>query len=353
MKKNVIYLLMLLIVPALVLSSCKKDDEEETPEEPNVQFETLMTYMGANGMDITDILGNSTDGTKWVKAGSKVVDSADYSVPNFYVIDLRKAEDFELGHIKDAHNTTLGNILDEAANATKSKILVVCYSGQTSARATAALRLSGYPETYSLKWGMAGWNDEFNASWVGGATDVTTTSWVDDDAEPALVEFDYPVIESGESDGQSILEAQIQTILALGSEDWLLANDDVLANPSSYFIINKWSTADWTDYGHLVDAYRYDTDNGFSLAGLKKLDPETPFVFYCYTGQTSSITAFWLQVLGYTNARSLKFGANAIIYSDLFDGATTAAKSWLGAGSGSGLNFGYYIGADYYPPDVK
>jgi len=147
----------------------KKDDEEETPEEPNVQFETLMTYMGANGMDITDILGNSTDGTKWVKAGSKVVDSADYSVPNFYVIDLRKAEDFELGHIKDAHNTTLGNILDEAANATKSKILVVCYSGQTSARATAALRLSGYPETYSLKWGMAGWNDEFNASWVGGA----------------------------------------------------------------------------------------------------------------------------------------------------------------------------------------
>ena len=66
-------------------------------------------------------------------------------------------------------------------------------------------------------------------------------------------------------------------------------------------------------------------------------------VTYCYTGQTSAITTAWLDVLGY-NGRSLLFGANGIVYSKLLNGVAGSApkKSWMGEGSGSEMNFGYY-----------
>jgi len=176
MKKFLKYLLIFALVPALVLSSCKKDEEDENPDTTPDQFETLRTYMADNDMDITDLYRSKADGTFWVKAGAGIVDSSDYSVPNFYIIDIRGVDDFNLGHIKDAHNTTLGGILDEAANATKGKILVVCYTGQTAARGVAALRLSGF-DAFCLKWGMCGWNATFDAKWVANAGDQVTSNW--------------------------------------------------------------------------------------------------------------------------------------------------------------------------------
>ncbi len=349
MKKYLNYFLIFALVPVLVLSSCKKTDDDDTTDDPATEFEILKSYMADNDLDLADIYGSKDDGTFWVKPGSAVIDTTDFSVPNFYVIDIRSAEDFADGQIKDAHNTTLGNILDAAANATKPKILVVCYTGQTAARAVSALRLSGYSESYSLKWGMCGWNATFNAKWESNATDLNPSAdqW-NNDPEPALDDFSYPVINTSETDGAKILEAQVDAMLS--NPDWKQTNTDVLDSPSSYFIINKWSSNDWTAYGHIVGAYRYDMDNGLGLDGLDKLDPSNPFVFYCYTGQTSSISTGYLQVMGYTNARSLMFGANAIIHSDLVDGATTAGKSWHGAGSGSELNYGYYVDGVLVPP---
>jgi rhodanese-related sulfurtransferase len=66
-------------------------------------------------------------------------------------------------------------------------------------------------------------------------------------------------------------------------------------------------------------------------------------VTYCYTGQTSSITTAWLQVLGFDNARSLSFGANGIVHSAMVN-TSVKAKCWKGEGSGSEMNFGYYDG---------
>ena len=37
---------------------------------------------------------------------------------------------------------------------------------------------------------------------------------------------------------------------------------------------------------------------------------------YCYTGQNSAPVAAYLRILGY-NAKSLKFGANGMIYDDM------------------------------------
>ena len=55
--------------------------------------------------------------------------------------------------IKDAHNVSLANIIDEAPNAGTKPILVVCYTDQTAGRAVGLLKLMGF-NAKSLKWGM-------------------------------------------------------------------------------------------------------------------------------------------------------------------------------------------------------
>ena len=322
MKKLFRILLVLAIIPALTMTSCKEEATE-------TEYQKLTTYMAQNSLDLGDVL----DG--WVIGGTGLtVDPVDFTVADYYIFDLRAAVDFDLGHIKDAHNVTLANLADaaEAAGADK-KFLLVCYTGQTAARGTGALRMLGY-EAKTLKWGMSAWHEDFAGKWNSSATDFTSPNWVTTGTPSAVKEFDPPSINTGEVNGEDILKARVKTIL---TKDWVALKTDVLSNPSNYFINNKWSLSSWDAYGHINGAYRLDED--LNLDGLKNLEPSGIMVTYCYTGQTSSITTAWLDVLGF-NGRSLKFGVNGIAHSSLVTGIS--GKAWKGAGSASELNLGYY-----------
>jgi rhodanese-related sulfurtransferase len=91
--------------------------------------------------------------------------------------------------------------------------------------------------------------------------------------------------------------------------------NDVLNDPTKYFINNYWAEGDVTHYGHINTAYRI---NPISIANgeIKNLDATKTIVTYCWTGQTSSMVTAYLNVIGY-NALSLKFGTNCMIYSAL------------------------------------
>ncbi len=324
MKNIFKFLFLFVFVPMLVTTSCKKDPVESTAE-----FDVLTKYLKDNNMDLSDITAPG-----WIKPGSAIVDSATYGIPGYYIIDLRSPADFATGHIKDAHNATLTGILEAAALADK-KILVVCYTGQTAARGTAALRLSGYSDAACLKWGMSGWNADFDSKWVSHAKDLGHANWVKTGTPAANKEFDHPKLSTGKTTGADILKARVAKMLTL---DWQVTNTEVLDAPGDYFINNKWSQSSWDTYGHITGAYRINED--LKVDGLKYLDSSKPMVTYCYTGQTSAITTAWLQVCGYENARSLLFGANGINWSELRDG-DAHKKSWHGAGSASELNFEY------------
>jgi rhodanese-related sulfurtransferase len=76
------------------------------------------------------------------------------------VIDIRKPEEFEQGHIVNARNIALERLAkdEDAINKQKNKILLaVCGDGSTSGRAAGALRKAGYENAFSLKGGLAGW----------------------------------------------------------------------------------------------------------------------------------------------------------------------------------------------------
>jgi rhodanese-related sulfurtransferase len=326
--KNLIKFWVILLVPILLLTNCKDD-----PIEPTVsEFETLTQYMAQNGLDLPDVLNG------WVKPGTAVnVNTTDYSVPDYFVIDLRAQADYDIGHIKDAVRTTLVDVLATAELANGKPILVVCYTGQTAARATGALRLMGF-EAYSLKWGMSGWHDNLAEKWKANFGDYASPNWLTTGEPPANAEFSEPIFTTGEADGAAILEARVRAALGM---DWAVSKTNVLDNPDNYFINNKWPLASWNEFGHIAGAYRID--ELLNLEGVKYLDPSETVVTYCYTGQTSSITTLWLDVLGY-NGRSLMFGVNGIAHSSMLESDVGSAhkKSWHGEGAGSECNFGYY-----------
>lgn len=299
--KNLIRLAAIFFLASVVLVGCKDDNDDVVPEDTTDAFVTLKTYMESNSLDLTDVL------TSWITTATDVNDNLD----NYYVMDIRSADDFALGHIPGAVNTTLGTIVADAANADKP-IIVVCYTGQTAGHAVMALRLSGYADAMVLKFGMSSWHDDFAGSWSSNIGDVAIdhANWSLDVAEPSVPTYDYPTFTTTSTDGAAILAERV-AVLTAGFNG--VVNTTVLDTPSDYLINNYWAIDSWEHYGHIDGAVRV---NPLDLSNINVYDPDQTVVTYCYTGQTSSMITAYLKVLGY-DALSLKFGANGMIHSNM------------------------------------
>lgn len=313
MKKYLRFLLLAASMPTFVLFGCK-----DTPDDPDTPaFTVLKDYLVAEGMDLPALL------TDWVATATSIGDSATGSAANYYVIDIRNATDFALGHIDGAVNTTLDNVLTQAQSSGGKPIIVACYSGQTAGVAVMALRLSGYPNAKILKWGMSGWHSDFDkwtakcsSQGVGHASWVTTAAAADQD-------YSEPTLSSNKTTGAEILAERVDAILVNGLQN--ISGADALANPGNYFINNYWSQTDFDQLGHLTGSHRILP---LSLDGgeYKKLDPSKTIITYCWTGQTSAMVSTFLNVLGY-DAKGIGNGANNMIYDQLPAGGTKWSKS--------------------------
>ena len=286
----------------------------------------LTDYLVANDLDLSDVIASG-----WITTAADVYTKlTDADVTNdYYVIDIRGAEHFNPGHISGAVNSTLGDIITTAGNASGKTIVVACYTGQTAAHAVVALRLSGYSDAKVLKWGMSSWDSSLMSYWNSKTGNLGTSSanWT---ASPgALVAnatFGNPSISSASTTGEGILAERVTYMLTNGFKG--ITASDVLTAPSSYFINNFWAATDIELYGHISGAYRISPltiENG----EMNNLNPDKTVVTYCWTGQTSSMITAYLNVIGY-NALSLKFGANSMIYDALatHQWATTEAKDY-------------------------
>ncbi len=309
MKKRWMLLLVVLAFSVLFIAGCKDDDDSTDPEISAI--EVLTTYLDGNGMTVTALF----DG--WITAASAVVDMNTYTIPDYYVMDIRSQAHFDtLGHIEGAVHSSLATIVDDAASADKP-ILVICYTGQSAGHAVMALRLSGYSDAKVLKWGMSGWNSVFD-KWTSNTAQLNHANWVAAPGEIADAQvFDLPAWETELEDGAAILEDRIDAMLTGGFKGITALDGDnpgALDNPLDFFINNYWPVVDPDDpvatYGNITGAFRINP------LVLENLDPNETIVSYCWTGQTSSMLTAYLTVLGY-DAKSLKFGVNSMIYDDL------------------------------------
>jgi rhodanese-related sulfurtransferase len=311
MKKS--RLLMLSILFAIFFAtSCKKDSEEVVPQIN--ESETLATYLESTG---------SPSGKDYVNTDMpSMITATDVKTLNetnqVYIIDVRAAADFTLGHIHNAHNVAFADLLTHIKGVDLTpytKVAIVCYTGQTASYGASLLRLMGYSKVFALKWGMSSWNVDFAGKWntaiASGnayASQFTTTAT----AKGAVGSM--PVLSTGKTTGQEILEARVATLLTEGFTPAAVTNSTVFGGLSTYYIVNYWPAAQYADPGHIPGAMQYEPKQSMKLAAdLKSLPTNKPIAVYCYTGQTSAYLGAYLRLLGY-DAKSILYGGNGMIY---------------------------------------
>jgi rhodanese-related sulfurtransferase len=316
--KQIKFLLYALFLMMFAVTSCTTD-EDDAPEAVN-EAEVLVNYLESSA---------SPYGKDFVATDMPtVIGAAEVKTLNetgkVYIMDIRPATDFANGHIKNAKNVALADILTHIKGinmASYDKVAIVCFTGQTAGFAASLLRLMGYNKVYSLKWGMCSWNADFK-QWTNAvangnayASQFVTTETT------KTVKGELPKLSTGKTTGQEILEARVAKVLADGFTPASVTNATVFGSLTNYHIVNYWPAAQYANPGHIPGAMQYTPKESMKYAAdLTTLPANKPIALYCYTGQTSAFLSAYLRILGY-DAKSILFGTNGMIYDKMVAGS--------------------------------
>ena len=304
MKITKVIVLLLTMSMMFFMFGCGDDDDEVN------EFEVLTEYL------------EGTDGGYFNNMGTFYVKYADIVTADYFVLDLRAADDYAADHIENAYNATLGTMFDviETNNSDSKTVLTVCYSGQTASFAQYLLNIKNISAKLLL-FGMSSVRVE-NDVWTvmcseEYAGDLIYTSSSD------LPTFDYPELSTGYETGEEILDARIDAAIVAWGEGLLIAAGDVINNTSAYNIMNYWGTTDayhdgnpYETLGHIDGAYQLIPGTVKTDGDLSAFDPVGTNVFYCWTGQTAAAACAYLTILGY-DVKSIKYGFNTMNWSAL------------------------------------
>jgi len=289
--------------------------------EINVEAKKLLVYLEENG---DYVKGRSFP--SMIKT-SEVHDELD---SNNYIIDLRSPESFAKGHIKGAHRVAFSDLPNyfekEIHPKDYNKIVLVCYAGQISGYATSLLRLMGYNNVYSMKWGMSSWNKDFAAnSWLDAVSDEYETQLDSTNNNPGPA-GDLPKMNTGKTTGKEIAQARFKKVFEDGVSDAMISAEEVFDHPENYYVIN-YDRRDKYESGHIPGAVRYrpHVTMGY-VSEMQTIPANKKVVVYCNTGQNSGFVVAYLRLLGY-NAKTLKYGNNSFMHHKMLEEKNTL--SWV------------------------
>ena len=290
-------------------SSDKKEIIVEVAQNVN-ETELLYNFIEKSG----DII--NSDATPAILSA----DNVNNDLSKYLVLDIRSKNAYVDGHIDGSIQVDVKNLFDflqkEVSPANYDKIVLACYSGQTAAYYASLLRLAGYGNVYSLKYGMSGWSKK-----------ITPNKWADNISNKYLSTIetkgnskgkkgDVPAIKTGETSGFNIMSARIKSIAEEGFKPAIVKVDAVMQNSDNYYIINYWPMDNYV-LGHLPGAIQFQPKKTLKKdKSLTNLPTDKPIAVYCYTGQHSAFVAAYLRVLGY-DARTILYGANGFMHNKM------------------------------------
>lgn len=249
---------------------------------------------------------------------------------NILVIDLRSSKLFSEGHIKGAINKKFEDLPTYFETGIKpfeyDKIIMVCEDGQVSSYTTSLLRLMGYGNVYSMRWGMSAWNSKYaQEGWlknVSGKYETNLEIKVNERPEGSAM----PELKTGLTTGAEISSSRFKRLFEEGTGNILITADEIFSNPQKYFIINLERKDKYED-GHIPGAFRYKPEGTLGYTDeMASIPVNMPVVVYCGTGHNSGFATAYLRLLGY-DARTLEYGNNSFMYDKMVKQRT--ALSWL------------------------
>ncbi len=247
---------------------------------------------------------------------TKLADPAEKD--KLYLLDIRAKADFDKGHIKGANQVefTQWAAPENLSKLPKDKkIIVICYTGNTAAQATAGLRMLGY-DAAVLRAGMSGWaKSDATAGVVAELNSppqpvVMTPAGASAPAPPAAT-FDKP----SDADYKALAEkANSFTSSMPTSGDYALNTISVAklgeklnsAEKDKLFLFDIRATEDFNK-GHIDGAINVPFKAVTVPENLKKLPKDKKIVVICYTGNTAAQATELLKFLDY-DAVVLKYG---------------------------------------------
>lgn len=249
---------------------------------------------------------------------------------NNLVIDLRPPQLFAAGHIKGAVNRQFSSLPEYFESGIRpyeyDKIILVDDEGQLAGYAASLLRLAGYGNVYSMRWGMGGWNSRYaREGWLSGiSSEYEGRLEMVTNEQPAATSMPDPA--TGEKSGSAVAEARIRELFRQGDDSILISADEVFAAPEKYFVIN-YERKDKYESGHIPGAVRYKPDATLGYPEVMATIPhDKTVVVYCGTGHNSAFATAYLRLMGY-DARTLRYGNNSFMYGKMMN--EKSALSWL------------------------
>lgn len=301
--------ILFLLMFGLLAFGCSDDDDPAGPTA--TEFDVLQPAIHGYVSDATQgpvitaqaLFDNVNDGN---------------AANDYFILSVRSAEHYALGHIEGAINIPwreIGKTANLALLPTDQPIAVYCYTGHTAGIATALLNTMGF-EAYNLKFGMGSWTKDQAvrvAAAFNDANDAHDFPFEIQMNTPTAT-FDIPATNyTSETDADAIMHAACDyvatnipaTTTAQAVFDNL--NDGNAANDP---VIVSVRSADHYAVGHLPGAINIPWREIALESNLQKLDPSKEIVVYCYTGHTGAVATTALRLLGY-DAVNMKFGIMA------------------------------------------
>ncbi|MGE5807240.1 MAG: rhodanese-like domain-containing protein [Ignavibacteria bacterium] len=315
MKKNFSVILAL-----AVFSGCLKDDI-------NVPSDIELS----SGVEFLKYLEEQGDYINTPEVPSLINAAEVYAnLQNYLIIDVRTNGEFVNGHIQGAvnvNNTELLNFILTGNAASYQKIVLVSQDGQSSAYYTCLLRLYGFNNVYTMKFGMAYWNMDFSQVWLQKIKDSPNLNFYTTEDYPKNQFKDLPSVFEGSSGGiQELAKQRIASFIARGFIDWVDDIEETAVGNSIYLVCYGKSVL--YEEGHPPNTVFYlESEHLKSVKDLQTMPPDKEILIYDYNGQLSAAVTAYLQVLGY-NAKSFLFGANQLIYSSMAYGLDTRLRPY-------------------------
>lgn len=301
-----------LVLLAFAITSCGTESKENTMEQLQNSSDQLLEYLVANGDYI-----NSPEAPAVITAAS-LYENLD---KNILIIDLRKPDQYAAGHIAGAVNVQpngLFNYFTKQIDAPSfEQIVLVCGRGQLSAYMNGFVRLLGFSNTFSVRYGMSGWHADFAKSGWETVTSDTLEGKLENIAQPKAASGKLPDVMMPMAPTEWLVRERISLLLQQKPDTFLISLQELLHHPERYYIVNYWPEESYLNPGHIPGSIHYEPRKSFkATTDLLSLPIDKPIVLYCYTGHHSAHAAAFLRVLGY-DAFSLAYGANSFIHSHL------------------------------------
>jgi rhodanese-related sulfurtransferase len=288
-----------------VLCGCLTDDIN-VPLKFNSGFD-LLKYLEEQGNDYI----NSREAPSLIEAAEVYT-----NLTHYLIIDVRSNEEFINGHIQGARNVSSKELLSFLLTnnaASYQKVVLVSADGQESAFYTCLLRLYGFNNIFTLKFGMAYWNRNFSQIWLKKIKDSPFKMNYSFDNIPKGQLQELPQV-FGQTNGsiEDLAKERIASLIARGFVDTMDNINEVEVGSTMYFIC--YSLRNLYEQGHPPNAVFYlESEDLKSTKDLQTLPPGREILIYDYNGQLSAATTAYLQVLGY-NAKSFLYGACQLMY---------------------------------------